>query len=207
MIKEVRSNVPLVDVLAGMPNYGKFLKDLVSNKNKLEEIFGAFLNKECSAIIQNKITQKPRDPRSFLIPCTLGNAITCNALADLGASINFMSYLMYAKLSCGTIKPTRMCIRLANQSYQYPIGLAKNMQVQVRKFIFPIDFIILIIGEDCKVPLILGRPFLHTADAIIHVKGKELNLGVWNERITFMINESNVAKVSCDNCLSNLIDC
>ncbi|GJT34497.1 hypothetical protein Tco_0924916 [Tanacetum coccineum] len=58
LIKEVRINVPLVDVLAGMPNYGKFLKDLVSNKSKTEKISTAFLNEECSAIVQNKLSPK-----------------------------------------------------------------------------------------------------------------------------------------------------
>ncbi|GKD34472.1 hypothetical protein Tco_1249981, partial [Tanacetum coccineum] len=67
MIKEVRINVPLVDVLAGMPNYGKILKDLISNKSKMEQIFATFLTKECSEILQNKIPPKLGDPRSFLI--------------------------------------------------------------------------------------------------------------------------------------------
>ncbi|GJT62137.1 hypothetical protein Tco_1005670 [Tanacetum coccineum] len=58
LIKEVRINVPLVDVLAGMPNYGKFLKDLVRNKSKMEKISTAFLNEECSAIVQNKLSPK-----------------------------------------------------------------------------------------------------------------------------------------------------
>ncbi|GJT79084.1 hypothetical protein Tco_1045809 [Tanacetum coccineum] len=99
MIKEVRINVPLVDVLAGMPNYGKFLKDLVSNKSKMEQISVAFLTEECSAILQNKIPPKLGDPGSFLIPCKLANSVEYLALADLGASINLMSYSLYAALS------------------------------------------------------------------------------------------------------------
>nr|GEY44232.1 reverse transcriptase domain-containing protein [Tanacetum cinerariifolium] len=55
LIKEVKINVPLVDVLAGMPNYEKFLKDIVNNKSKMEHIFATFLNEECSAIVQNKL--------------------------------------------------------------------------------------------------------------------------------------------------------
>ncbi|GKA74024.1 hypothetical protein Tco_0780326, partial [Tanacetum coccineum] len=69
MIRVVRINVPLVDVLAEMPNYGKFLKELVSNKNKLEQISSAFLSDESSAMIQSKVPPKLGDPRSFLIPC------------------------------------------------------------------------------------------------------------------------------------------
>nr|GEU62480.1 hypothetical protein [Tanacetum cinerariifolium] len=91
-------NIPHVDVLAGMPNYRKFLKVLMSNKKKMEEISATFLNEECSAIIQNKISPKLGDLGSFLIPCTLVNAITCYALADLGTSINLMPYSLYAKL-------------------------------------------------------------------------------------------------------------
>ncbi|GKC42521.1 reverse transcriptase domain-containing protein [Tanacetum coccineum] len=190
MIKEVRINVPLVDVLAGMPNYGKFLKDLVSNKIKMEQISAAFLTEECSAILQNKIPPKLGDPKSFLIPCKLANSVEYLALADLGASINLMPYSLYAALSGTTLKPTRMSIRLANHTYQYPMGVAENMLVQDRKFIFLVDFVILQMEEDDRVPLILGRPFLHTTDAIIRAKNNKLNLGIGEDRATFHIDKA-----------------
>ncbi|GJT40272.1 hypothetical protein Tco_0940137 [Tanacetum coccineum] len=98
MIRSVRINVLLVDVLAGMSNYGKFLKELVSNKHKLEQISSAFLCNESSAMIQNKVPPKLRDPRSFLIPCTFSKTFSYNALADLGANINLMPYSLYKKI-------------------------------------------------------------------------------------------------------------
>ncbi|GJY85999.1 reverse transcriptase domain-containing protein [Tanacetum coccineum] len=203
MIKEVRINVPLVDVLAGMPNYGKFLKDLVSNKNKLEKISAAFLTKECSAILQNKIPPKLGDLRSFLIPCKLANSVEYLALADLDASIILMPFSLYAELSRTTLKPTRMSIRLANHTYQYPMGVAENMLVQVEKFVFPIDFIILQMEDDDRVPLILGRPLLHIVDAIIRVKNKELNLGIGEDRATFHIDKAmQHSHVNDDTCFS-----
>ncbi|GKA56157.1 hypothetical protein Tco_0755229 [Tanacetum coccineum] len=149
LIKEVRINVPLIDVLAGMPNYGKFLKDLMSNKSKMEQIVAAFLNEECSAIVQNKLLPKLGDPRSFLIPCTLVGSVEYPALADLGTSINLMAYSLYASLSENTLKPTRMSIRLANNTYQYPMELLRT----------------------CS-------------------SNKELNLGVGDDRITFLINKA-----------------
>ncbi|GKE96274.1 reverse transcriptase domain-containing protein [Tanacetum coccineum] len=169
MIRAVRINVPLVDVLAEMPNYDKFFKELISNKHKIEQILAAFLSDESSAMIQNKVSPKLGDPGSFLIPCNF-KTFSCNALADLGASINLMPYSLYAKLSLGTLKPTKISVRLADRSFQYPVGIAKNMLVEVGKFTFPTDFIILKMEEDSKVPLILGRPFLHTADSVIRVK-------------------------------------
>ncbi|GJR10116.1 reverse transcriptase domain-containing protein [Tanacetum coccineum] len=115
-------------------------------------------------------------------------AFSCNALPDLGASINLMLYSLYAKLSLKTLKPTKMSIRLYDKSFQQPIGIAKNMLVEVGKFTFLVDFVILEMEEDSKVPLILGRPLLHTANAVIRVKQKLLNLGVGTERMTFHID-------------------
>ncbi|GJT00120.1 reverse transcriptase domain-containing protein [Tanacetum coccineum] len=68
MIRAVQINIPLVDVLAGMPNYGKFLKELITNNHKIEQIYVAFLSDECSSMIQNKVPLKLGDPESFLIP-------------------------------------------------------------------------------------------------------------------------------------------
>ncbi|GKA77380.1 reverse transcriptase domain-containing protein [Tanacetum coccineum] len=181
MIRAVRINIPLVDVLAGMPNYGKFLKELVNNKHKIEQIFAAFLSDESFAILQNKVPPKLGDPGSFLIPCNFNKAFSCNALADLGASINLMPYSLYAKLSLETLKSTKMSVRLADRSFQYLVGITENMLLEVGKFTFPVDFVILEMEEDSKVPLILGRPFLYTTDAVIRVKQKQLNIGVGTE--------------------------
>nr|GEV53208.1 reverse transcriptase domain-containing protein [Tanacetum cinerariifolium] len=125
MIRAVQINVPLFDVLAGMPNYGKFLKELVSNKHKIEQISTAFLSDESSVILQNKFPPKLGDPGSFLIPCNFNKAFSCNALADLGASINLMPYSLCAKLSLETLKPTKL-----NQL---------NLRVGTERMIFHID--------------------------------------------------------------------
>ncbi|GJZ39111.1 reverse transcriptase domain-containing protein [Tanacetum coccineum] len=187
MIRAVRINVPLVDVLARMPNYGKFLKELVSNKHKLEQISSAFLSDESSTMIQNKVPPKPGDPKSFLIPCNFSKTFSCNALADLGASINLMTYSLYAKLSLKTLKPTKMSVRLADRSFQHPIGIAKNMLVEVGKFTFLVDFVILEMEEDSK---------------------KQLNLGVGTERMIFHIDSAMKHSYSNDDtCLSiDIID-
>ncbi|GKC25299.1 hypothetical protein Tco_1027449 [Tanacetum coccineum] len=122
MIRAVRINVPLVDVLAGMPNYGKFLKELISNKHKIKQISAAFLSDESSAILQNKVPPKLGDPGSFLIPCNFNKTFSCNALADLGASINLMPYSLYA------------------ENY---VGIVENMLVEVGRFTFPSVCVIL----------------------------------------------------------------
>ncbi|GJS49211.1 putative ribonuclease H-like domain-containing protein [Tanacetum coccineum] len=121
---------------------------------------------EEAKFMQTFLPPKLGDLGSFLIPCNF-KTFSCNALTDLGASINLTPYSLYAKLSLETLKPTKMSVRLADRTFQYPVGIAENMLVEVGKFTFPVDFIILEMEEDSKVPLILGRPFLHTADAVI----------------------------------------
>nr|GEU92124.1 reverse transcriptase domain-containing protein [Tanacetum cinerariifolium] len=163
IIRTVRINVPLVDVLARMPNYGKFLKEHISNKHKIEQISAIFK--------QGKFSNDPKQ-------------------TDLGASINLMPHSLYAKLSLETLKPTKISVRLVDSSFQYPVGIAENMLIEVGKFTFLANFVILEMEEDSKVPLILGRPFIHTADAVIQVKQKQLNLGVGTERMIFNIDSA-----------------
>ncbi|GKA34392.1 reverse transcriptase domain-containing protein [Tanacetum coccineum] len=155
-------------------------------------------------MIQNKVQPKLGYPGSFLSPCNFNKTFSCNALADLGASINLIPYSLYAKLSLETLKPIKISVRLADRSFQYPVGIAENMLVEVGKFTFPADFVILEMEEDNKVPLILGRPFLYTADAVIRVKQKQLNLGVGTERMIFNIDSTMKHSYSNDDtCFSN----
>ncbi|XP_027347997.1 uncharacterized protein LOC113859415 [Abrus precatorius] len=176
LFRQLHINLPFVDALAQMPKYAKFLKDLLSNKKKLEELATVTLNEECSAILQNKMPEKLKDPRSFTLPCLIGRLIVDRALADLGASINLMPYSVFKKLGLGEPRPTRMSIQLADRSIKYPRGIIEDVLVKVDKFIFSVDFVILDMDEDTNVPLILGRPFLATAGAIIDVRDGKLIL-------------------------------
>ncbi|KAJ9556882.1 hypothetical protein OSB04_011496 [Centaurea solstitialis] len=171
-----------------MPNYVKFIKVLVSNKANLGAEGIAFLNAECSAILSD--TPKKGDPGSFTIPCYFGKSISCRALADLGASINLMPLSFYQKLGLGDLKNTRMTIQLADRSIKYPVGIAEDVLVQVDKFVFLADFVILDIKDEVKAPLILGRPFLNTANAIISVAERRLRLGIGEDRFTFSIDQA-----------------
>ena len=190
LFKQLHINLPFVEALSQMPKYAKFLKDLLSNKRKLEELSTVTLSEECSAIVQNKLPKKLKDPGSFTIPCLIGSLSVDKALADLGASINLMPYKMFKKLGLGEPKPTRMSIQLADRSVKYPKGIIEDVLVKVDKFIFPVDFVILEMDEDIEVPLILGRPFLATARAIIDVSDGKLVLRVGDEEVTFKIHNA-----------------
>ena len=93
-----------------MPRYAKFLKDLLSNKKKLEEISSAPIGVGCSAILLNKLPKKLKDPGSFTIPYLIGGMSVERALADLGASINLMPYSLFKKLGLSEPTPIRMSL-------------------------------------------------------------------------------------------------
>ena len=77
IFKKIHINIPFADALEQMPNYVKFLKDIISKKRRLEEFETVKLSKECSAILQKKLPQKLKDLGSFTLPCTIGNSFFC----------------------------------------------------------------------------------------------------------------------------------
>nr|GEV26499.1 hypothetical protein [Tanacetum cinerariifolium] len=146
------------------------------------------LNARCSAFLQNELPPKEKDHESFILPCVIGNTTISNALEDLGASISVMPFSKFKRLGLGNPKPINMMIEMADRSMQSPKGIVENMMVKIHNFIFPVDFIILDIIEDDKVPIILGRPMLATTHAKINVFRLKISLEVVTEQVIFNAN-------------------
>jgi len=124
-----------------------------------------------------------------MIPCLFGSNLKIRALADLGASINLMPYSLYEKLGLGELTPTMMSLSLADKFVKYPRGIVENLLVKVDKFVFPVDFLVLDMEAEAKVPIILGRPFLHAAHANIDVFKGQISLQVGEDIAVFKIPE------------------
>ena len=152
-----------------MPSYVKFMKKTLENKKKLGEYETIALTEECSSILQKKLPSKLQDPGSFVIPFSIGNTVSGKALCDMGVSINLISLSMFKRLKLGEVKLMTISLQLADKSYQHTRGVIENILVKVDKFLFPINFVILDMEEDDKVPIILGRPFLATGKAQINL--------------------------------------
>ncbi|XP_031119039.1 uncharacterized protein LOC116022454 [Ipomoea triloba] len=200
MLRQLHVDMPFIDALGEMPRYAKFLKDLLSNKKKLAETATVVLGEECSAILHKNVPRKLKDPGSFTIPCNIGGTTFNRALADLGASINLMPFALYRQLKLGTLKPTRMSIQLADRSTKYPRGIVEDVLVRVDKFIFPVDFVILDMDPDVEIPLILGRPFLETARALIDVGEGKLVIHVGDESASFDVTKIMKYPSDSDEC-------
>ncbi|XP_058211620.1 uncharacterized protein LOC131323796 [Rhododendron vialii] len=174
LFKQVRINIPLVDAVKKIPTYAKFLKDLCTQKRKLNVQKRVFLMEQVSSIIQTNAAPKYKDPGCPTISITIGGTKIEKALLDLGASVNLLLYSVYEQLGLGKMRSTPVTLQLADRSIQVPRGMAEDVLVQVDNFIYPVDFVVL---DTCPVPtskaststsVILGHPFLVTANAIIH---------------------------------------
>ncbi|GJS88094.1 retrovirus-related pol polyprotein from transposon TNT 1-94 [Tanacetum coccineum] len=187
----------MVNTIRQMRDYTKCLQELVSEKIKIKEVSTVKLNARCSDVLQNELSPKEKDPRSFILSCIIGNTTVSNALTDLGVLISVMSFSMFKRLGLRTPKPDSMVIEMKDKSMQSPKGIVENVLVKIDKFIFPMDFVILDIVEDSKVPIILGKPMLTTAHARIGVFDRKISMDVGTKKVVFNVNEGKTPLSVC----------
>ncbi|XP_070004184.1 uncharacterized protein [Nicotiana sylvestris] len=185
MLKQIQVNIPLIDALKEMPGYAKMMKDLMSRKFDFQDLATVTLTQICSVVVTRPVAEKLSDLGSFTIPCTIGNFAFAKALCDLGASINLMPLVIYKRLGIGRTRPTSMLLQLVDRTVKRPSGILNDVLIQVGKFVFPVDFVILDCKVDEEIPIILGRPFLATGRALIDCETGELKMRLNDEEITW----------------------
>ena len=181
IFRKLEITMPFGEALQQMPLYSKFLKDMLTRKNKYIHNENIVVEGNGSAIIQKILPPKHKDP----IPCSIGEVSVGKTLIDLGASINLMPLSMCRRLGELEIMPTRMTLQLADRSITRPYGVIEDVLVRIKHFNFPIDFVVMDIEEDSEIPLILGRPFMLIASCVVDMGKKKLELGIDNQKISF----------------------
>ncbi|GER32192.1 DNA-directed RNA polymerase subunit beta' [Striga asiatica] len=193
MLSKVNVNLPLLDVVKNMPSYGKFFKDLVTKKRKFEDGEKVVMY-EAASVMQHDLPKNERDPGGFIIKIALGNGKVALRMLDLGPGINLMPFSIFQRLGLWDLRPTRMCLQLANRSIRYPKGIVEDVLVKVGKLIIPVDFVVLDVGdvhENGKDhTILLGRPFMTTTNTLIDVKNGTLNMTVLGETVSISIREA-----------------
>ena len=144
----------------------------------------AFLKEEVSSIIQCKTLVKYKDPGSPTISVNIGGTCVERALLDLGASVNLLPYLVSKQLGLRELKLTTITLSLVDRSVKIPKGIVKDVLVKVDKFYYPVEFVVLDTEPMAKganyMPIILGRPFLDTSNAIINYRNGVMQLAFGN---------------------------
>ena len=174
VLRQVKVNIPLLDMIKQVPTYAKFLKDLCTVKRGFNVNKKAFLTEQVSSIIECKTPVKYKDSGCPTISVNIGGFSVEKALLDLGASVNLLPYSMYKKIGLGELKPTSITLSLANRSIKILKGTIEDVLIQVDRFYYPVDFVVLDIEPIAMganhVPIILGRPFFATLNAIINCR-------------------------------------
>ena len=127
---------------------------------------------------------KYKDPGCPTISVNIGGTCVEKPLLDLGASVNPLPYSMYNQLGLGELNPTSITLSLVDRSIKILKGTVEDVLIQVDKFYYPVDFVILdiepaVVGAN-YVPMILGRPFLATSNAIINCRNGVMQLTFGN---------------------------
>nr|GEW37044.1 reverse transcriptase domain-containing protein [Tanacetum cinerariifolium] len=174
---QIFQDISFVDALILMPKFASTFNSLLTNKDKLFELTKIPLNENYSAMLLKKLLEKLGDHGKFLIPCDFPGMDVCHALADL-----------------------------ADRSITHPKGVAKDVFIQVGKFHFPTDFVVVDFEADPRVPLILGRSFLRTGRTLIDIYGEEITLQLNDEFVTFNLNQTTRYSSTYDDLSVNRID-
>ncbi|GKE35063.1 reverse transcriptase domain-containing protein [Tanacetum coccineum] len=161
IFRNLHFELSFAEALIHMPKFAPMFKKMLNNKDKLIELTKTPLNESCSAVVLKKLPEKLGDPGRFLIPCNFSEFDSYLALADL-----------------------------ADRSISKPNGIAENVFVKVGKFYFPADFVVLDFNADPRVPLILGRPFISTAHALIDVYEGEIILRHDDQSLTLKCGDT-----------------
>jgi len=197
----------LLDAIKHVPSYTKFLKDLCTLKRKLNVKKKAFLAKQVSVILQNNNALKYKDLGCPIISCFIGEHKIEKALLDLEASVNLLPYSVFQSLNLCELKLTSVTLLLADRSVKMLREIIKDVLVQVDKFFYPVDFIVLDTQhvEACNsFPVILGRLFLSTSNALINCRNGLMKLSFGN--MTLEMNIFNICKQPGDDNDSQEVD-
>ena len=143
LFKHVKLSIPLLDAIKQIPSHAKFLKDFCTVKRKLGVNKEAFMTEQSTSLIRNNLPPKYKDRGSPTISIVVGNSKLGHALVDLGASVNLLPYSIYVDLGLEELEPTNITLQLANRSVKILRGVVKDVLVQVDKFYFLVDFVVL----------------------------------------------------------------
>ncbi|KAL9399455.1 hypothetical protein Peur_008427 [Populus x canadensis] len=174
---------------------GKPKHDLMNS-----EIYELFKQVKVNIPLLDAIKQVPSYAKFLKDLCTVKRRLNVKERAFLtehaSAIIQFKTPPKYKDPGLGGIKPTRITLQLADRSIKIPRGIVEDVLVQVDKFYFPVDFVVLdtapIQGSNAPIPVILGRPFLATSNALINCRNGVMKLSFGN--MTVEMNIFNVSK-------------
>src|SRR3954469_19195864 len=200
-MKPLFLQIPLTDAIK-LPPYSKYMKDIVPNKRKIP-------NEEISTLLANysfngKVPKKLGPPGIPTIPCSIKNNYVRTALCDLGAGVSVIPFSIYKRLQLEKLIPTIISLKMADKSTTIPVGICEDVPVQVAHNCMVLtDFVVLEMPEVDNMSIILGRPFLNTAGAIINCNQGKVTFNI-NDKEHTVYFPKKVARSYCLKSIENI---
>ncbi|XP_014496828.1 uncharacterized protein LOC106758412 [Vigna radiata var. radiata] len=151
-----------------IPVYARRIKHYLGEKIDFDKKFNDEQG-SCSDVLEKVSPPKVKDPGGFKVPCTIKSVKIGKALLDLGSSINMMPLFMLKKIGCLRLKQPKVSLIMADGSSKKPYGVVKDVVMRIRRLKFLVDFVVMEMKEDEKIPIILGRSFMKAAKVVINV--------------------------------------
>ncbi|CAN6455352.1 unnamed protein product [Victoria cruziana] len=208
MLETFRSvciNLPLLDAIQQVPAYARFLKELCTKKRKSRRVPECvILSEATSCLLQRRLPPKLEDPGTPIIPCMLGDICIERALLDLGANVNVLPRFFSDAFRLQGLRPISMTIQMADRSVKRPRGVLEDVLIKIKDLIFPVEFVVLDMGgmdAEHQMPIILGRPFLATANACINCRTGVLEIFFTDKHLRLNIFHAAMGPTG-DRCIS-----
>ncbi|GJZ90824.1 MAK10-like protein, partial [Tanacetum coccineum] len=178
-------NLPVLEILAHALIYKAILDKYVES---LE------LGKNGSTFVQGEVPRKIEDPGLFTLPCRLGDSKPFDTLADLGSCVNIIPLYLLKKLNIGLLEETDHIFGLADGTKSYPVRIVKDVEVHIEKLKLLNDFYVIDMKKDPKTPLLVGRGFLATANAVIDCRMAKIAAGEGITRSVFEVKRADLGE-------------
>ncbi|GJY01220.1 MAK10-like protein [Tanacetum coccineum] len=175
--QDLHLNLPVLEVLSHASIYNatldKYIESLELRKNR-------------STSVQGEVPVNMEDPGLFTLPCRLGNSKPFDTLTDLGLCVNIIPLYLFKKLNIGLLEETDHIIGLANETKSYPIGIVKDIEVHIGKLKLLKNFYVIDMKKYPETPLLVGREFLTTTNAVIVYRKAKIAVGAGITRKDFL---------------------
>ncbi|XP_021724855.1 uncharacterized protein LOC110692160 [Chenopodium quinoa] len=189
-LKKVYDTIPFSDVVIQMPQFANFVKGILDHNDKKLECL--VVKEKCRDLLHDSLPPKLHDLGSFTIPCMINETYFDRVLCDLGASVNVMPSSVYDKLGLKNLKPSPISLHMVDRTVRLPKGVVEDVLVGIGELVFPVDFVVVDMKEDHKIPLIFGRPFLATSQALIDVPQGQVTIRAQDKQVVFkLFNDHN----------------
>ncbi|XP_021760191.1 uncharacterized protein LOC110725020 [Chenopodium quinoa] len=179
-LKKVYASIPYSDLLIQMPQFANFVNNIKDQHEDKEVV-----NEKGSTVLCDSLPPKLHNPGSFTIPCMINEKFFDKVLCDLGASVNLMPYSLNEKLGLQKLKPSPTSLQMADRTFRLPMGVVEDVLVKVGELVFLVDFVVMDMKEDHKIPIIFRRPFVATSQALIDVPRGQVTIRAQNKQKFF----------------------